>query len=708
MSKKQWIMVAVPTLVVATLSFSFFQRGKNAEGKDQIVTELVFKSLNQAHFSAQELNDGFSAKSFKAYIKTLDPTKRFLLQEDFNALKAYELRMDDLAKERNMEMLNLAKQLMKTRVAEAKVYCNAILEQPFDFNVAETFETDADKRGFAQSKDELKEVWRKSLKYQALVRYETAMQEQATKMKAAKEKGETFEAKSEAQLEEEARKQLAKTYRNVFDAMEKESDDDRTAEYINAMVGVYDPHTEYFPPAEKENFDISMAGKLEGIGAQLQQADGEIKVSKIVPGSASWKQKELSEGDIVLKVAQGEEEPVDVTDMQLKDAVQLIRGKKGTEVRLTVKKPTGVIKVIPIIRDVVILEENFAKSAVIQDQKRNRKYGYIKLPSFYADFNQSGGRYSAQDVKLELEKLKKEGVEGIVLDLRFNGGGSLSDAVKMTGLFIEKGPVVQVKTSFGPSKVWEDQDASVTWDGPLVVLVNKFSASASEILAGALQDYERAVIVGTPSTFGKGTVQQFIDLDEYMQFGGNQYKPLGSLKLTIQKFYRVTGKSTQWKGVEPDIVLPDSYSFIEGEQDMDNALPWDEVSGVSFKRWNETVAVKNLQKHSKKRIKDSPAFALMEENATRLKQLRDETVLPLNYAQYKAQQERLEKDAKRFEGIKVKHAHWSVSPMPSNVKNDDAKEQRDALNKAWQQEITEDETLSEATFIIDDILSKIK
>jgi carboxyl-terminal processing protease len=504
-----------------------------------------------------------------------------------------------------------------------------------------------------------------------------------------------------AQIEEEAREQLKKTYNNTFDFLDKMDRDDRAAEYFNAMMSVADPHTEYFPPEDKENFDIRMSGKLEGIGAQLQQADGVIKVSRIVPGSASWKQKDLKAEDIILKVAQGEDEPVDVTSMPLKDAVQLIRGEKGSEVRLTVKKPDGVITVIPIIRDVVILEENFAKSAIIEE--KGKKFGYIKLPSFYADFAKSGGRNSAVDVRLELEKLKQQGAEEMILDLRFNGGGSLGDAIDMSGLFIKDGPVVQVKTKAAKTKVYEDQDDNVVWDGDLVILVNRFSASASEILAGALQDYKRAIIVGTPSTYGKGTVQRFIDLDRMLQGNRVEYKPLGSLKLTIQKFYRVTGKSTQWKGVESDIVLPDVYTFMDGEKDAKFALPWDEIKSVQFDKWKDNPDVNKLRKKSQKRVGKSEVFSMIAENGKRLKEQREETMLSLNYETYMKEQERLQAEAKKFDNIGKSHDDWKVIPTKSNVKNEAMDKNRKDLNIAWQKEIKKDEVIAEALNILRDM-----
>lgn len=708
MNKKKILLLLIPAVMIGLFSFVRFQQNVDQTEKNKILTQLLYRSLEQAHFNMRDVNDDFSSRAFNLYLKALDGNKRFFTQKDVDKLKAFEDKMDDELRDGNSELLKLSSSIINQRLGETQEYAMTILDKPFDFNKKESFETNPDKRKFADNQEGLKEVWRKTLKYQALIRYENRIATQESKKKKSAEDGTDFEMKSEATIEKEVREQLAKDYKNLFDALDKLDEDDRTAEYLNAMMKVFDPHTEYFPAEDKDNFDIRMSGKLEGIGAQLQQVDGQIKVARVVPGSPSWKGKELQEGDIILKVAQGEEEPVDVSSMPVKDAVQYIRGKKGTEVRLTVKKADGLIAVISIIRDVIILEENFAKSAVINDTKKGRKYGYLKLPSFYADFSRSGGRNSGEDVEIELQKLKKQNVDGIILDLRFNGGGSLADAVKMSGLFFEEGPVVQVKTKQDKKNVLEDDDEEVVWDGALVILVNKFSASASEILAGALQDYGRAVIVGAPSTYGKGTVQRFVPLDYYVPAQYKDVKPLGSLKLTIQKFYRITGKSTQWKGVEPDIVLPDVYSYWEGEKDAENALPWDEIGAVKFKKWEHKLNMKKLNKESSKRVAKNDVLQMINKNALRLKQRREQTNWELNYTAYKVEQEKLKAESKKFENMKGDHDEWSVKPLAGNIKNEAMAEKRKALNDDWKKEIKGDETIFEATNILDDIIEMMK
>jgi carboxyl-terminal processing protease len=388
-----------------------------------------------------------------------------------------------------------------------------------------------------------------------------------------------------------------------------EKRNDKLDKFYNALTKVFDPHTNYLIPEEKEDFDIDMSGKLEGIGAILREDNSYIKVERIVPGSASWKTKEVEAEDIILKVGQGKEEPVDVVDMSLRDAVKLIRGKKGSEVRLTIKKPNGLVKVVPIIRDVVEIEESYVKGTVLELAPNKSKIGYINVPKFYRDFNDRAGRNVTDDTRKEIQRLNKEGAEGLILDLRNNGGGALEDARMISGLFIEKGPIVQVKAHTGAVDVLEDNDSSIDFKKPTVVLINRFSASASEIVAAALQDYGRAVVVGGEFSHGKGTVQAVVDLDGYVSPMAKSYSPLGALKITIQKFYRVNGSSTQYKGVTPDIILPDQFAHLEsGEKFLDYSIPWGEVKPVKYSRWSSKLDLRSLKANSTARVKKSEKF----------------------------------------------------------------------------------------------------
>jgi carboxyl-terminal processing protease len=669
---------------------------ETAEKKDEVILDIMLRVLHSAHYSPVELDNNYSHKAFDTYLKRIDYNKKILLQSDVDELKSknYDL-IDDQVKGETFEFFNRSLEIINERIKEDRTYYTEILSQPFDFTVKESVELDPDKLPYAKDKAEMKESWRKFMKYQVMVRFVDLKEEQE---KAIADKKADLVVKADSTLEREAREKVKKTQDDIFDRLARVDRDDRMSSYLNVVTGIFDPHTEFFPPSDKANFDISMSGQLEGIGATLQEKDGYIKVSAIVPGSPSWKQGQLKAGDLITKVAQGEKEPVDIVGMRVDDAVKLIRGKKGTEVRLTVKKPDGSVVVIPIVRDIVILEETFAQSAIIDQQK---KIGYIRLPSFYADFtkDRNGAHTSSDDVKKELEKLKAEKVNGIVLDLRDNGGGSLYEVIKMMGL------VVQVKTRQQGVSVYDDQDGGKTvYDGPLVVLINENSASASEILAAAIQDYKRGVIVGSStSSFGKGTVQNFFDLDDYMTKGDNEMKPLGALKVTIQKFYRVNGGSTQLKGVVPDIHLPGYYSFDEqGEKDLDYPLEWDQIPSAVYNTWKDAPAYDKLRKSSADRVAKSAQFQLISAKSQQLKREKDNTMESLYLADFQASKTKLKEENKQFKPLEEPVAGMSVMMLDADKKalaSDTAKMARknDFIDK-----LKKDPYVSEAAYIIKD------
>jgi len=443
--------------------------------------------------------------------------------------------------------------------------------------------------------------------------------------------------KSFAELEKDAREKVLKRNDDWFRRLSQVEHFDRLTNFLNSIATYYDPHTGYYPPKDKEDFDISISGQLEGIGATLQEKDGYIKVVNIVPGSPSWKDGKLKENDLILKVAQADEEFVDIVGMRLDKAVKLIRGKKGTTVRLLVKNVEGTMQTISLVRDVVIIEETYAKSVIVQTDE-NKRVGYIYLPQFYVNFNEKGGgRRCSDDVLKEVLKLKNEGIDGLVIDLRNNGGGSLPDVVKMAGYFIKEGPIVQIQEKGGRKSVLTDTDPGMYYDGPLAVMVNGGSASASEIFAAALQDYQRAVIVGSEFTFGKGTVQRFLDLDQVVNSAHENNKPFGALKLTFQKFYRINGGSTQLKGVKSDVVLPDNMKYLDyGERELEHHLEWDKISPQEFELYSNPTVLKEIEAASQKRINADPEFALIDEKAKKIKEIRDQTVVSLNFEKFRA------------------------------------------------------------------------
>ena len=580
--------------------------------REMVLGTILKGALESMHLSGKEINDALSENAFKVYLERMDYGKQFLLQSDVKELEKFRKQFDDMLISGDLAILDKSAEVMNKRIGEIEKYVEKILSQPLNYSKKEQLETDPKKRTFLKTSKELEAHWEKLMKYEVLSRMVDTRDEQnglVTDEKGNKKKPVSEKKLTEAEIEKDAREKVLKSYKKLFSRLVNEKKSDKLDKFYNSITKIFDPHTNYLVPEEKEDFDIDMSGKLEGIGAILREDNSYIKVERIVPGSASWKVKELEAEDIILKVGQGTDEPVDVVDMSLRDAVKLIRGKKGTEVRLTVKKPNGLIKVVPIVRDVVEIEESYAKGTLLELAPSKTKIGYINIPKFYRDFNDRQGRNVTDDTRKEIVRLNKEGVEGLIVDLRNNGGGALEDAKMISGLFIEKGPIVQVKAHTQEVDVLTDTDPTIDFQKPVIVLINRFSASASEIVAAALQDYQRAVIVGGEFSHGKGTVQAVVDLDGYVSPMAKSYSPLGALKITIQKFYRINGSSTQYRGVTPDIILPDQFSHLEsGEKFLDYSIPWGEVKAVKYTKEKHKYDISKLKAASKARIKNSEKF----------------------------------------------------------------------------------------------------
>ncbi|MBK7409879.1 MAG: carboxy terminal-processing peptidase [Saprospirales bacterium] len=688
------------SFLLACLLFAAFYRPADDSEKEAVLIHSILDGVNRYHFAPKEVDDSFSQTLYDLYLDRIDGGHRWLTQADLKSLEVYKDKLDDEAIAGTYEYFDLSLQLIKQGIDKSQRYFEEILAKPFDFNADETYELDGKKRSFAKDDAELREIWRKMLKYETLTRLEEKLEAQA------EGKDEELKGLSTEELEKKSREEVLKVYSDWYGRLARRDRTDYLNTYLNSVTNVFDPHTGYFEPIEKQNFDISLSGKLEGIGARLQ-SDGEFtKVSSIVVGGPAWKQGDLKENDKIIKVAQGDEEAVDVTGMDLDDVVSLIRGSKGTEVKLTVKKVDGTAEEITIIRDIVILEEGFAKSLLLHTTAKE-KVGYIYLPRFYDDFSDENGRSCAEDVAKELEKLKAQKVGGVILDLRDNPGGSLRDVVTMSGLFIESGPIVQVKSRDRTPDVLKDVDPGVTYNGPLIIMVNTFSASASEIIAAAMQDYERAVIVGSPSTFGKGTVQRFIDLDRSVT-GYYEIKPLGSVKLTIQKFYRIDGGSTQLRGVEPDIVLPDDFIYLDmGEKETEFPMKWTEIASVPHEQ--KVYKVQNLDQlkaQSSQRVKNNPVYQEILVNAKRLKDQRDNSVYPLNLDKYRTEQEQLQKKIDAYKKLFENDVVFGVENIPTDVDYLNAEEGRKARNEDWLKDVRKDVQLQETLLIMHDMLGK--
>jgi carboxyl-terminal processing protease len=699
MKLRQFLLIPIVGLIVfASASLPSYFNDNNPE-KEALIVQLVVKRLSDYHYEPQQINDNFSEKVYELYLKRMDTGKRFFTQSDVKQLASFQTKLDDQIREGKFDFLNLSIELFENRKSQIKTFYTEILSEPFDFSINEEIEMDAEKLDYPKNEKALKELWRKSLKYQVMARVAEMMDEQEVA-----DNGKDVAPAALSELEKKARERVLKIHDDWFNRMNKVDREDRFSMYVNSITSAFDPHTNYFPPQEKESFDISMSGQVEGIGASLQEDGKYIKVISIVTGSPCWKQGELEVGDKITAVAQGEEEAVDATDMPIGDVVSMIRGEKGTEVRLTVKKRDNSLQVIPIIRDIVVMEESYAKSAILEMD--GQKVGFIHLPKFYTDFQGNGGRRCAIDVKNELTKLMDEKVDGVILDLRSNGGGSLTDVVEMSGLFIDEGPIVQVKQGNGMKRVLEDEDAGVHYDGELIVMVNAFSASASEILAAAMQDYGRAIIVGSSATFGKGTVQQFINLDARLRSSVvEELGSLGAVKLTTQKFYRINGGTTQLQGVVPDIIIPDDYAYIEiGEKEEDFALGWDEIDAANYiKTNNYTGKIPKIKAESARRVKKDAALSAIDNSAKRFKERRDDTKYSLNLESYRQRQTELEKENEVLENMEMTIEGLKISAPNADIASIEADESKKARINEWHNTLSKDPQLKETLAIMKDL-----
>ncbi len=695
-----WLIAAL-TGILAYIGVVSYNRPINND-KDKLILQAVMDLLQKYHFQTTPIDDEFSRKVYDTYLDRLDGMKRFLILEDLDLLDDYRDSLDDLIRANDLRFFDLSYKIINKSIDKTKKWYPDILSQPFDFTITDSIETDGTKRSYAKNDEELREFWQSYLKYETLTRL-------ADKIKEQDEAADIPEGgrKSIAELEADARKDVLKVFDDWFVRLNKVRRSDRFETYINSITNVFDPHSDYFNPKEKEDFNINMSGRLEGIGARLQMDGDFTKVVMIIPGGPAWKQKELEVDDKIFKVRQEKEtEPIDVTGWLVDEVVQLIRGPKGTKVTLTVRKTDGSVREITIIREEVVLDEGFAKSAILELEGEVGNVGYISLPKFYADFENPKGRSCAQDVEIEVKKLMAAGVKGIILDLRNNSGGSLNDVVQMSGLFIENGPIVQVKGRDAAPYVLKDKDEKVVYAGPLVVMVNTHSASASEILAAAMQDYGRAVVVGSQSTFGKGTVQRFLDLDRAVS-GHDDFKPLGDVKVTLQKFYRVNGGSTQLKGVIPDINLPDHQQYItSGEKELSYPMEWSEISPVEYGQRIVNLSKLNvIKKKSEERIQNSPLFEKVLANALRIKEIREQTVVPLQLDEYRAQDIAREEESKTY-----KKAFGKIDRLkPQNLLTDLVSIREDSSklgrNEAWMETMGKDIYLEETLLIMKDLMA---
>lgn len=729
---KKNLAYALLVMLIAVTSCSFTNKTFENDDKDKLLLDLITYILERGHYQPKAIDDDFSVQVFNGFLDVVDPTKRYFLESDIQEFEKYKFQLDDQIKNKDITFFDMVHQRLIKRMEEAKSIYKDVLSVPFDYNVEESLDIDYKDQGYVSNTKELRDRWRKQLKYATLGTYDSKLTNDKLEdnKKSEKDMGsadfdqdvsgnahsvDVFDDADKTdngkpltpkQAEVQAREVTLNTLDDYFDFVDDLQRKDWFVQYLNTIVEVFDPHTFYFAPEEKEKFDAGMSGKFEGIGARLQKKRDQTKIVEVISGGPVWRDQRLEVGDEIIKVGQDGEAPVDIVGMRLDDAIKFIKGPKGSVVDLTIKKVDGSIVVISLTRDIVELEESYAKSAKII--KQEHKYGLINLPKFYVDFEDYNQRNAATDVAKEVERLKEAGAEGLILDLRDNGGGSLKTVVEMAGLFIKDGPIVQVRSTGRQAEVYNDKDERIQWDGPLVILVNELSASASEILAAAMQDYKRAVVIGSKQTFGKGTVQNVIPLESIVH--GNQHGDLGAIKLTTQKFYRVNGGSTQLEGVKSDVIVPDRYSYIDiGEKDQVNPLAWDKISPAKYKPWDGYIDYEATIDSSKKRMAANPQIKLIDENARWIKEGQDEKYVSLKYADYKKELEENKKKNKYFKQISNYDSKLTFESLKYEqqlfTKDSILREKRDR----WHKDLAKDVYVEEAVNVLQDLkMSNIK
>jgi carboxyl-terminal processing protease len=712
MKKMIYRSSVVLLLVLGFLGFKKINSTTNAkiekstpvDEKEALILQAVMTYVQQVHFDPKPVDDNMSKYIFKEYLKRLDRGKRYFTQKDIDFLKKHELDIDDQINTRRFDFFEDSYRILQERMVAADSTYFRLIRKKFDLGKSKQIELDEDKLPWAKDEKQLEEYWDDYLTNDIVMRMERKMNDESKKENKS-------EVKSKDAIYAEVITDVKKTFTDWFERLGKLRRSDRFETYVGTITNYFDPHTDFFNPKEKQDFNINMGGRLEGIGARLQTEGDYIKITTVMPGGPAWKSKQIVDGDIILSAAQEGQKAVELVGMRVDDAVQYIRGKKGTKVTLSIKKQDGTTKSITLVREAIVVDESFARSVIMDMPGVLNNVGYINLPKFYSTFDDEEASTScAVDVAKEIEKLKTQNVNGIILDLRNNTGGSLSDVVDMSGFFIEEGPIVQVKSRGAKPSLQQDRDSGVKYNGPLIILVNTMSASASEIIAAAMQDYKRAVIVGGNSTFGKGSVQRFFNLDRAIT-GADQFKPLGEIKMSTQKFYRINGQTTQLKGVIPDIILPDNYSYIEaGEKEYDQALPSTVIEALPFK---QNVAILDniplLKAKSQERVSKSADFSLVVENAKRLKTNRENTKVSLSLDEYKKEVAKIESESKKFDEIMKKDIPgFSVR----NIDVDKLELMKDESKKArfdeWMKGLKKDFYLTETINIMKDLISNEK
>ena len=702
MSKK--VLPVVLIVLFGGIFWAFRSRGNSGGddilSKQQQILSTIGVILEQRHYNPRKIDDAFSKDVFNKYLNDLDPNKDLFLKSDVEALKKYETTIDDEIHGAPIQFFPAAAKISQQRLQEATELYKTMLAQPFSFQADEEVQLDGDKLDYPANAEERKERWRKKLKYLALERFVDLQNERERAVDTA-----AIKKDSDAALEKQAREKVGIVVSRMLERIQKTfNEEEQFNLFVNDITNIMDPHTNYLPPVEKRNFYEDMSGRFYGIGAQLKEEDGVVKIASLIVGMPAWKNGEIQVNDVITKVGQGSNEAVDVTGYGVLDVVKLIRGDKGTEVRLTLKKQDGILQTVSLIRDEIVQDEYFARSAVIQ--QGDKKIGYIFLPEFYADFERADGARCSDDVAKELIKLKNENVQGIIMDLRGNPGGSLPEVTQMVGLFIKTGPVVQVRDRDGKPALWKDDDDSVLYSGPLTVMVNEGSASASEIFAAAIQDYKRGIVLGSTSTYGKGTVQKPIPIGSPADILTNPNKS-GALVLTFEKFYRVNGGSTQLKGVTPDIILPDAYEYLKiREKDNPYALKWDQIPKTNYTPWASNIDFKQVKANSEKRVAADTAFNIIKRNTDWLSK-NSERAYNLNINKYKQQQEKIKEVMKKDDNLVKLSKKMDINPVSvdrDKFFNNPDKPKGERYKK-WLENLQSDLYINETVNVVNDMIN---
>ena len=686
-------------IFIAIASCSFTTKTFENPNKDKLLMQLISYLLEQGHFQPKDFNDEFSLEVYKRFLNRIDPYKHYFYKSDIEVFKQYEQQLDDQIQNYEIEFFNIVYERLTQRINESVDVYNDILSKPFDYEINENFNSESEELDYVSSRNEMYERWRKQLKFTTLSSYHDLLSDQQSKSNNS-----DLTTKTKEQIEEESRLSTLGNLEQTAIYFNDLRRDDWLSIYINSIAESFDPHTYYFAPQDKDRFDASMSGKYEGIGARLEKKMNEIRITELISGGSAWRQNKLQVGDIILKVRQeNENEAVSVLGKRLDDAVKLIKGPKGTSVILTLRRVDGTIEDLKIPRDEIELEETYVKSSILKSD--DYIFGVINLPKFYIDFEDLNSRNATTDLKKEIQRLKSEGMNGLVLDLRNNGGGSLKTVVDIGGLFIDKGPIVQVRSTGYDSEVLRDRDPSIIWDGALVILVNEFSASASEILAAAMQDYKRAVVIGSKQTYGKGTVQNIIDLNKMIK--NNTNGDMGALKFTTQKYYRINGGSTQLEGVKSDIVLPNRYTYMDmGEKDQDNPLPWDEIQPATYKEWENSINYEEIIKLSRNRVNNNPTLKLIDESARWIEKTRSKKVFSLNYKIFKNEMIDNERESKKFDSI----SNYKTDLLFSSLSYEFPLMDRDSVlrdnRNRWHESLSKDIYMEEALNVLKDLLTR--